>query len=76
MVEGPQEVAQDVSSGIVASDGASNSTGLQGSGLRDAGAGKVRGPQGRYVNKCTPSPATKGSRAKSMRKCKYFELRL
>lgn len=45
MVEGPQEVAQDVSSGIVASDGASNSTGLQGSGLRDAGAGKVRGPQ-------------------------------
>lgn len=76
MVEGPQGVAQDVSPDTVALNGASNSTGLLGSGLRDAGAGKVRGPQGRYVNKGTPSPASKVSRAKGTRKCEYFKLQL
>jgi hypothetical protein len=44
--------------------------------LRDAGAGKVRGPSGRYVNKGTPSPASKGSRAKSVRICTYSSLQL
>jgi hypothetical protein len=39
--------------------------------LRDAGAGKVRGLNGRYVNKSKPSPAAKkGPNIKYVKKCK------
>ncbi|KAG9200633.1 hypothetical protein G6514_006811 [Epicoccum nigrum] len=42
IAEGPQDVAKDISASTVALNGTSNSTGLLGINLRDAGAGKVR----------------------------------
>jgi hypothetical protein len=40
--------------------------------LRDAGSRKVRGPDGRYVNKDDPTPpAMKKTNIKYVKKCKY-----
>jgi hypothetical protein len=52
-------------------DGTANGTPLSVEDLRDAGSGKVRGPNGRYVNKDNPSPpAKKKSNIKYVKKCK------
>lgn len=57
-------------------DSAVNSATPPEDALRDAGAGKVRGPHGRYVNKTkTASPTTrKGPRIKHVVKCKLFQV--
>lgn len=64
--------AHDTDAGALALDGTSNGALHAVDALRDAGAGKVRGPHGRYVNKNNgSSPATKnGPRIKHVRKCK------
>ncbi|KAJ4378915.1 hypothetical protein N0V86_005791 [Didymella sp. IMI 355093] len=50
-------------------DGIANGTPLPVEDLRDAGSGKVRGPNGRYVNKDNPSPpAKKKSNIKRVKK--------
>lgn len=42
-----------------------------GTPLRDAGSGKVRGPDGRYVNKDDPTPpAKRRPNIKYVKKCK------
>lgn len=60
-------------SGISGLDSSANGTPPSAEALRDAGAGKVRGPNGRYVNKDNPTPpAKKKPNIKYVKKCKSF----
>lgn len=60
-------------SGTPGLDGSTNGTPSSIEALRDAGAGKVRGPNGRYVNKENPTPpAKKKPNIKYVKKCKSF----
>jgi hypothetical protein len=58
---------------ISAFEGTTNGTTSPADSLRDAGAGKVRGPAGRYVKQSkSPGDVKKGPNIKHVKKCMFL----